>query len=267
MQQPPSEGRPLAGACVMIARAENRADSLAAGLRDLGAEVILQPAIRILPPDDWRPADAALARLGEFDWVVFSSANGVRYLLDRCAEIGKRLSGKEIIDRAIPIRFNRVAAIGPGTAGELARHGFRADLIPEVFRAEALADALAKYGAAGRRFLLVRASRGREVLAERLVAAGAEVEQIVVYRSVDVDRPEPENARRLAAGEIDWITVTSSAIARSLVGLFGGDLRRAKLASISPITSGVLRELGFNPSVEALDYTLPGLTAAILTHR
>ena len=138
-----------------------------------------------------------------------------------------------------------------------------ADLVPEQFRAEALAEALA-HEAPGRRFLLARASRGREVLAEQLTAAGATVEQIVVYTSTDVEEPDPAVAALLRAGRIDWITVTSSAIARSLVRLFGEDLRRAKLASISPITSGVLRELGHQPAAEAAEYTIAGLVAAIV---
>ena len=156
-----------------------------------------------------------------------------------------------------------MAAIGPGTADELARYGLRADLVPGQYRAEALAEALA-HEAPGRRFLLARASRGREVLAEQLSAAGATVEQIVVYSSTDVQEPDPAVAALLRAGRIDWITVTSSAIARSLVGLFGEDLRRAKLASISPITSGALRELGHQPAAEAAEYTVAGLVTAIV---
>jgi uroporphyrinogen III methyltransferase/synthase len=101
------------------------------------------------------------------------------------------------------------------------------------------------------------------VLAERLTAAGGIVEQVVVYSNTDVTTPEPEAAAALRAGRIDWITVTSSTIARSLVALFGADLRRSKLASISPITSGVLRELGFEPAVEAAEYTMAGLIAAM----
>lgn len=100
-----------------------------------------------------------------------------------------------------------------------------------------------------------------------MAAAGAEIEQIVVYNSVDVERPEAESAQKLADGEIDWITVTSSALARSLVRMFGDALRRSKLASISPITSGALRELGYGPAAEASEYTLSGLTAAIVANR
>ena len=243
--------RPLLGTRVMVTRPEDPHDSLAEQFRTLGAEVIVQPAIRIADPPDWRPVDDALARLDTFDWLVFSSANGVRYLLDRQNEAAQLFSGVKL------------AAIGPGTADQLARYHLCADLVPDQFHAEALADALARQ-APGRRFLLARASRGREVLAEQLAAAGATVEQIVVYTSTAVERPAPEVAALLRAGRIDWITVTSSAIARSLVRLFGEDLRRAQLASISPLTSGVLRELGHKPAVEAAEYTVSGLVAAIV---
>jgi uroporphyrinogen III methyltransferase / synthase len=258
------EQGPLAGVRVMVTRAENPSDPLAGQLRQLGAEVLVQPAIEISPPSDWRPVDDALGRLHQFDWLVFSSANGVRYLLDRIQELQQRL----------PTPFPRVAAIGPGTAEELRRYGINADLVPDQFRAEALAEAL--LGAVLKQrlptplfslFLLVRASRGREVLAEQLTAAGANVEQVVAYTSADVTQPNPDAVALLRAGRIDWITVSSSAIARSLAKMFGDELRRAKLASISPLTSGVLRELGFEPAAEAAEYTLPGLAAAIVENR
>ncbi len=299
MQHSRSVDRPLEGVCVMVTRAENPSDPLARQLRELGAEVVLQPAIRISPPADWRPVDEAIARLNEYDWLVFSSANGVRYFLDRCGKKGTGpICAQHPVGRSGKLDlspFPRVAAIGPGTAEELARFGLCADLVPREFRAEALADALIHEAAIGEKgtgpicattntarrcppvgrsgkldlspfpLLLVRANRGREVLAERLTASGATVDQIVVYTSSDVQRPDAEIAAMLAAGRIDWITVTSSAIARSLARMFGDDLRRAKLASISPITGGVLRELGHRPAAEATEYTLAGLTAAILS--
>jgi uroporphyrinogen III methyltransferase / synthase len=244
--------RPLQGARVMVTRPADPGDPLAEGLRALGAEVIVQPAICITPPADWRAVDDALDRLAEFDWLVFSSANGVRAFCQRMIE--RRLT---------PSQLPRVAAIGPGTADEIARYGLRADLVPEQFRAEALAEALAA-DAAGKRFLLARASRGREVLAEQLTAAGATVEQVVVYTSSDVTEADAEAAAMLRAGQIDWVTVTSSAIARSLARLFGDDLRKAKLASISPLTSDTLRELGYQPAAETAEYTLAGVIAAIV---
>jgi uroporphyrinogen III methyltransferase/synthase len=244
--------RPLLGMRIMVTRPDGPRDLLAELLRQAGADVISQPAIRIAPADDWRPVDAALARLDAFDWLVFSSANGVRHMLDRLRKTGTTRWPATL----------KVAAIGPGTADELFGYGLSADLVPDQYRAEALAEALAQE-APGRRFLLARASRGREVLAERLLAAGAAVEQIVVYSSIDVESADPAVAALLRSGRIDWITITSSAIARSLVRLFGDDLRRARLASISSLTSGVLRELRYEPTVEAAQYTMAGLAAAI----
>jgi uroporphyrinogen III methyltransferase/synthase len=132
-----------------------------------------------------------------------------------------------------------------------------------VYRAEALAELLVK-DARGKRFLLARASRGREVLGDSLRAASGQVEQIVVYSSTDVEQAEPDIATALKAGHIDWITVTSSAIARSLAKMFGQDLHQAKIASISPVTSTTLNDLGFKPAAEARRYTMQGVVDAIL---
>jgi uroporphyrinogen III methyltransferase/synthase len=146
----------------------------------------------------------------------------------------------------------------------LARYHLRADLVPDEYRAEALAEAIKRDAKHGSRVLLVRASRGREVLADELSQAGCQVEQVVSYLSRDVTQPDASVAEQLASGQIDWITVTSSAIARSLANLFGEQLRHSKLASISPITSATLRELGYEVSAEAVEYTMPGLVDAIL---
>jgi uroporphyrinogen III methyltransferase/synthase len=244
---------PLRGVCVLVTRPGDQAQDLCQRLTALGAEVLQQPAVTVADPPDWRSVDAALARLDQFDWIVFSSSNGVRYLVERLRRLGGSVA-----------RFGKlkVAAIGPGTAAELSRYGLSADLVPAEFRGEALAAALAGE-ARGRRFLLARANRGRQVLPEQLAAAGAEVEQVVVYSTQDVTAADPAVAAALAGGRIDWVTITSSAIARAVVGLFGADLRKSRLASISPLTSGVLRELGFEPAVEAQAYTMAGLVAAI----
>ena len=246
------EQRPLFGQRIVVTRPLEQCESLAGPLRELGAEVLVQPAIRVGPPDDWSPVDAALSRLADFDWLVFSSSNGVRMLLDRLPAIGRDLRALGGI---------RLAVIGPGTAEELARYHLRADAMPDEYRAESLAEILKDEG---KRFLLVRASRGREVLAEELTAAGGHVEQVVVYQSDDVTQPDERIAELLSQGKIDWITVTSSAIARSLVQLFGDDLRKTRLASISPITTATLKELGYSLAAEATEYTMPGVVAAIL---
>lgn len=246
--------RPLFGTRVLVTRATNQALPLATQLTGLGADVLVQPAIQIGPPDDLAAVDRAIANLANIDWLVFSSSNGVQSLFDRL------LRTRDL--RAVA--HLKLAAIGPGTAEALARYHLRADLLPAEYRAESLAAALTDEAKAGRRFLLVRASRGREVLADELTAHGGQVEQVVVYASRDVDAPEAEIAELLAHDRIDWVTVTSSAIARSLVKLFGTELRKSRLASISPVTSGVLRELGFEPAAEARQYTMEGLVEAIL---
>ncbi len=259
-----ASGLPLAGVRILVTRpqlaasmaAPHVADPLTDALLALGAEVLCQPAIRLAPPDDWQTVDNALSRLPQYDWLVFSSANGVRVLLDRLQKTMGDWRAK----------LPKLAAMGPGTAEELASHGLRPEIIPKEFRAEALAEALAPV-AAGKHFLLARASRGREVLAEQLSAAGGRVEQVVVYVSTDVDRADSMVHARLSEGSIDWVTVTSSMIARSLVRLFGSALQRARLASISPVTSKVLQELGYPPTAEARQYTLPGLVAAIVDYR
>ncbi|MEW6249118.1 MAG: uroporphyrinogen-III synthase, partial [Planctomycetota bacterium] len=212
-----------------------------------------KPSLRITEPPDWGPVDAALDRLGRYDWLVFSSRNGVDSLLGRLYARGGDAR-----------RLGRVklAAIGAGTAERLARHHLRADRVPTEFVAEALAQALVAE-VERRRFLIARASRGREVLADTLRAAGADVEQIVVYSSTDVREPEPEVAAALSAGEIDWITVTSSSTAHSLARLYGAALGRARFASIGPLATAALRELGHEPAAEAAPHTTTGLVEAI----
>jgi uroporphyrinogen III methyltransferase/synthase len=247
-------GRPLIGSRVLVTRPRAQAKSLTDKLTELGADVLFQPAIEISDPPNWATADEAMGRIREYDWLVFSSANGVSYFLDRFWSRRNDLRDLATV---------KLAAIGPGTAKELARYRLSPDLMPRQYRAEDLAEALAPH-ARGCRFLLARASRGRELLAQELEAAGALVEQVVVYASLDVEHPSPAVAEDLARGRIDWVTVTSSAIARSLVRMFGMDLKRAKLASISPVTSAVLRQLGCQATVEASDYTMDGLVEAIL---
>jgi uroporphyrinogen III methyltransferase/synthase len=246
--------RPLAGRAVMVTRPANQADALADQLTQLGARVIAQPAIEILPPRDWGPVDAAIESLGLTGWVVFSSANGVRSFLDRIAATGRDLRALGGV---------RLAAIGPATAEALAAYHLRADTQPEEYRAEALAEALLP-ATRGERVLLIRASRGRETLAEMLSAGGATVTQAVVYESRDVTSADPEVVTSLADGRVDWVTVTSSAIARALIALFGQQLRGTKLAAISPLTADMLAAAGYPATAVAAEYTTDGVVAAIL---
>ncbi len=244
---------PLFGQTVLVTRPRHQAHALVRLLKEQGAATLVHPVIDIRPAPDPQALDTVLDRLAHFDWIVFSSANGVSAVLDRLWLLGRD---------ARALGHARIAAIGPGTERALEGYHLRVDFVPSEFRAEALADELAPE-AAGRHVLLVRASRGREVLAERLREAGAQVEQVVAYASVDVDVADPDILAKLEAGAIDWVTITSSAIARACVHLFGERLRKTRLASISPVTSQTLRELGFEPACEATEYTMDGLVAAM----
>lgn len=253
------EQRPLFGQRVAIARPTGQAAGVMARLLELGAQPVLLPAIAILPPADWTDVDRALARLPDFDWVVFSSVNGVRFLLERMWETGgdvRRLA------RA------RLAAIGDGTAQALADFHLRADLVPESFRAEALAEAL-KSHVAHKHVLWARASRGRDVLPSELRAAGAEVTEVVVYQNVDVDAWPADLLGTLEQGNVDWICLSSPSIARSVRRLLTPAAlaqigTTTRLASISPVTSAAAREVGMPIAAEATVYNWEGILAAIV---
>lgn len=247
--------RPLFGQTVLVTRPAHQVDAMVAKLSALGADVLYQPAIEISEPADWGPVDAAIANLENFEWLVFSSSNGVDYFLRRLFALGHDLRA---------ISSCKLAAIGPATVEALAAYHLKADVSPNAYRAEALAEALAPH-ARGKQFFLARASRGREVLAEMLTAAGGVVRQAVVYQSTDVATPNPEVVEALQAGTIDWTTVTSSAIARSLVNLFGDALRQTKLVAISPVTAEVLSELGYAPGAVAKSYTSEDVITAIVS--
>jgi len=248
--------RPLFGRTVLVTRPAHQAAEMLSQLTALGAATLSQPAIEITPPTDptdWSPVDAAIESLASYDWLVFSSANGVRFFLNRLLATGHDLR---------QLATCRLAAIGPATADALKDYHLKADLQPAEYRAEALAEQLAPE-AAGKRFLLLRANRGREVLAEMLRSAQAKVEQVVAYQSKDIGQADPEIAAAFSEGKIDWITVTSSAIARSLVQMFGDDLKKSKLAAISPLTASVLSDAGYPPAAIASHYTTEGLVEAI----
>ena len=258
----------LNGLTILVTRPAGQAETMASELRSLGATVRFQPTIRILPPDDLVPLDDAIRRLrlpcgdaGAFDWLLVASVNGVAAFDDTWKRIGDE--DAEHSETAGAATKFRIGAIGAATAAELRRRGYTVDRVPEAAESEAFAAAFEPEARCGERFILIRASRGREILPERLTAWGASVRSVVGYRSVDVTTPAPGIPADLHG--IDWVTATSSSIAAGIVRLFGESLRRTHIASISPITSAVLRGHGYEPAVEATDYTILGLIAAIRT--
>ncbi|REJ89246.1 MAG: uroporphyrinogen-III C-methyltransferase [Planctomycetota bacterium] len=253
------ERRPLLGVRIGITRPEHQAGEAIERCVDLGAEPVLMPTVDILPPSEWTEVDDAIARLSAYDWLIFTSANGVGGFLGRIWETGgdaRRMSTLKI------------AAIGEATAIALAPWGLRADLVPESFRAEELAAALAPL-ADGRRMLWARADRGRDVLPNQLSAAGATVDQVVVYRNVDVEALPPATVSLLRTRELHWIGLSSPSIARNIARLLEADGIGAaesgvRFAAISPVTAQAAEECGLTVSVTAGDYTWNGILDAIV---
>jgi uroporphyrinogen III methyltransferase / synthase len=260
--------KPLLGLRIGLTRAETQVEQVEARVSQLGGSSVLLPTIRIEQVEDHTALDKALDELGRhragdmrggYDWVVFTSVNGVAALFERL-----RARGHD----ARTLGGSMVAAIGDGTARELARHGIRADVVPETFRAEGLAAALVPH-AAGRRFLWARASRGRDVLPTALREAGGTVDEVVVYRNVDVDEWPAESCAALVRGEVDWICLSSPSIARGVARLWSGlsvpaGTRRPKLASISPVTTAAAVECGLRVDAEATVHNWEGLLDAVV---
>jgi uroporphyrinogen III methyltransferase/synthase len=249
--------RPLFGTSVLVAGSKRTASKLRRSLSALGAEVLTQPAIRIAEPVDWSPVDVALEQLAQYDWVVFTSGNGVDGFMNRVFSKGRDTRSLGGV---------RLAALGKGTGERLNHYYLTPDLDPERVDAAAVAKTLLEEGSGGA-LLLARATGDRPVLAEELEEIGAAVDQVPVYRTVDVDEPNQDVADALKAGEVNWVTVTSSPTARALVRLYGEMLRTTKVVSISPLTSATLRELGYEPAVEAIPHTVEGMVDALLAAR
>jgi uroporphyrinogen III methyltransferase / synthase len=254
------ERRPLFGRRVVVTRARAQAGELSAELERLGAEVYEFPTIEISPPEDFGPLDEAIRALDSFDWLVFTSVNGVEAFVKRV-----RYHGLDL--RAVP-RDAKVAAIGPATAERLEEVGLRVDVVPGEYRAEALIEALDAGSLAGRRVLIPRAKVAREVLPEKLREAGAEVVVPPAYESVPSSAGKEELSLRLRDGEVDCVTFTASSTVENFVGAFGEEeaarlLSGTRVVCIGPITAGTARERGLPVDAEAAEYTIPGLVESV----
>ena len=252
------ERLPLFGQRIVVTRPREEGSRAAVALETLGAEVLLAPTVAVRPISDPGPLDTAIDRLAGYDWLVFTSANGVRFFLDRLTTKGRDLRA---------LGHLKLAAIGPATAEALAKVHLKADLVPATFRSEALA-ALLLQNVSGRRILLARADRGRTVLKDELEQL-ADVDQVAVYHNADALALPESVTERITSGTIDWITITSPAITSRLHGLLTADARRRvgreiRLASLSPVTTDAARSLGWTVAAEAAEFTWEGLVQALV---
>lgn len=249
----------LEGLSVVVTRPREQAPELAEALEARGARPVLFPTIEIAPPDDRAPLLEAARMARAFDWIVFTSVNGVGAFAEALREVGiepGELTGEEP-------RVVRICAIGPATGEAAAAAGFGPDLVPDEYVAEAAVEALDRADdLEGKRILLPRSAAARDALPRGLRERGASLEVVAAYRSVHVSEKADALRRLLDAGVVDLITFTASSTVRSFHESMGRDVGAAEIAVIGPITADTARELGYEVAVVAREYTVPGLIEA-----
>ena len=253
------EKLPLFGQRILITRAREQAAELAAPLRALGAETLELPAIEIHVPDNWSRLDEAALSAGSYDWIIFTSANGVRKFMERMAATQtdiRTLAGTQI------------CAIGPATATELQRRLLHVDKVPREYRAEGVLEAFAGETLAGKRILIPRAKVARDLLPEELRQRGAIVDVVEAYCTVAPAESEKGAGIIFTRHKPTLVTFTSSSTVENFLGMLPSAYRTewlegVKLASIGPITSATLRRHGLTVDIEAREYTVPALVEAI----
>lgn len=259
--------RPLHGKRILITRARHQAQVLAAALEDNGAEVIAIPAIAIVPPESYEPLDAALTNIRAYQWLVLTSVNGVEALVARMERVARGSLGHPGAKPATGAL--KIAAMGPATARALESHGLAVDLVPEKYVAESLVEAM-RDQVFGQKVLLVRAKVARDVVPVELEKAGATVDVVDAYQTM-VPATSCVAVREMfdAPDSLPQaVTFTSSSTVTNFFRLLHDAGISAwppamAAASIGPITSRTLLEHGIEPVVEATEYTVPGLVAAL----
>lgn len=253
------EKKPLFGRKIIVTRAREQASDFAALLSASGADVMEFPTIETVAPPSWDSLDKAIDRLPDFDWVIFTSVNGVRFFVQRLRE-----RGGDIRD----LKGIKICAIGPKTAEAIENSGVRVDITPSEYRAEAIIASLGEAAVSGKKILIPRAKVAREVLPEELKKMGAEVTVADAYVTIKPEGRREEVREMLKKGEISAVTFTSSSTVANFMEMLGEDDARKLMngtvvASIGPITSETARKYGLDPVIEPEDYTTAALAEAI----
>jgi len=258
-----STNLPLKQIRILVGRARHQASAVSAELRNLGAQVLEIPFIEIRQPRSYQPLDSALKNLADYDWLILTSVNGVEAMWARMTKL--KLTRKHF-------QHLHIAAIGPATRKAIEQRGVKVDVVPKEYVAESVVRSLRRR-VRGKRVLLVRAKVARDVIPRELRKARAHVDVVEAYETVV---PESSRTRLHAAlknprQRPHVITFTSSSTVRNFVTLLGSSRVRPTLAgiltaSIGPVTSSTLRELGLGVDIEAKEYTIPGLVDAIVAH-
>jgi uroporphyrinogen III methyltransferase/synthase len=247
------------GKKILITRAREQSGDFATRLIKLGAEVIEFPTIEIVPPLRWKELDRAIDQLKSYDWILFTSANGVNIFWQRLRERGK--------SPRLPSSL-KVCAIGPATANQLKEKGVSVHYIPKEFIAESILEGFEKKFVNGKRFLLARAKKARDILPKGLRKMGAEVDVVEAYRTVRPKGGSKKLKKILKDGKMDVITFTSSSTVNHFAELLKKEdlkklLKGIAIACIGPVTARTAKEWGLNVRIQPKQYTIPALTRAI----
>jgi len=252
------EKLPLAGKTIVVTRAEDQSESFLNLLQDAGAEAYPFPVIQTVAPESWAPLDEALNRLKDYDGLIFTSTNGVKFFLQRLKET--RTDIREL-------QGVRIYTIGPKTEDALAELGIQVDVVPKDFVAESLIESLQQENIQGKRFLLPRANIARSLLPEQIRAMGAEIDVVPAYQTIIPDYGMDDFIRRLQAGTISVITFTSSSTVTNFLQRLGDEqrpfLKDVQIACIGPITADTAKKNGLSVDIIPQEYTVDGLASAI----
>lgn len=258
------ETRPLFKKRIVVTRAREQASGFIARLTELGAECIEFPAIEVAPPESWDALDRAIKAIENYNWLLFTSVNGVKYFLKRL-----EVMGKDVRD----LKGIRIGAIGPKTAEAWHDLGIKPDLMPDEYLAEAVVADLKKWGIRGTKILLPRASKAREVLPEELRKMGAHVDVVSAYQTIKPEHDTGKVREMLEKDAIDMVTFTSSSTVKNYVDMFKADARKlhkwmssVAVACIGPITQKTARENGFTVNLIPPEYTIESLTDSIVQY-
>ena len=243
------DNKPLFGKKILVTRARAQASKLTKKLSELGANCVEMPTIKIInPSDNFAAIDSSIDRIYEYDFIIFTSVNGVNNFFDR-------LQLKNLDTRALAKA--KIAAIGSATANELLNHGIKADFVPKEFKAEAIVELL-KNNVNGKKILIPRAEEAREILPQELIKYGAEVDVAPTYKTISAVEDD------INLDNIELITFTSSSTVKNLLSSINKDnLKNIKTAAIGPITSATLKDFGIDADIVATEYTIDGLVEAI----
>lgn len=254
------ETKPLFGKRILVTRALEQAGDFTKLLEREGAEPITFPTIKTVAPPSPKPLDRAIKRLSTYDWAIFTSVNGVKYFVERLKKTGYDIR---------ELKGVRICAIGPRTEEAVKALGIRVDLTPKEYRAEAIISSLGKRGIKGKRFLLARALKAREILPIEIKRLGGSIDVVPAYKTVRPVKEAGELKGMLSKGGVDVVTFTSSSTVTNFMGLFKKKeealklLKGVKVACIGPITADTAREYGLSVDIMPDKYTIPGLTRAL----